>query len=309
MIYAGLPTIEFAQPGTPRDHLVAAILSGTDTSPWPSIGPGGPLPQVGDRGVLVGSAGEPLAVLEVASADGSVADRFRVVSLIPGAAEVAVAFRAEAAALSNALRAIPDEGWEAPTCCPPWTVRDEFAHTAVAVSRTLEMLAQPAPPGPPVTAAGYFVADRRFDQAVNAARVDSAQEFAASQATSELLDWFDQQRHAITTAVDEVPGDRLVTTRHGDPMRLTDFQVTRVFELAVHGIDLADALGVPPWLTPEATAIVDGLLLGTRAPQARDVLGTDRAGLIRYATGRTPLTAAERDELDRLGITWLTLSP
>jgi hypothetical protein len=92
-------------------------------------------------------------------------------------------------------------------------------------------------------------------------------------------------------------------------MRLTDFQVTRVFELAVHGLDLADALEVPPWLTPEATAVVDGLLLGRQAPQARQALGTDGAGLIRYATGRTPMAAADRDELDRLGISWLTLAP
>ncbi|MEH1124886.1 maleylpyruvate isomerase family mycothiol-dependent enzyme [Micromonospora sp. CPCC 206061] len=225
------------------------------------------------------------------------------------AAEVATAFRAEAAALSAAMRAVPSAGWDRPTCCPPWTVRDEFAHTAVAVSRTLEMLALPAPPGPPVTAAGYFVADRRFDQAVDAARVDSAQQFAAGQSNNELVDWFDRQWRAVVTAAGGVPGDRLVTTRHGDPMRLTDFQVTRVFELAVHGIDLADALGAPPWLTPEAADIVDGLLLGSRAPQARQVLGTDSAGLIRYATGRTPLTATDRDNLDQLGITWLTLSP
>jgi uncharacterized protein (TIGR03083 family) len=224
-------------------------------------------------------------------------------------AEVAAAFSAEAAALTAALHAIPPAGWETPTCCPPWTVKDELAHTAVAVSRTLEMLALPAPPGPPVTAAGYFVADRRFEQAVDAVRVDSAQQFAAGQSTSELIDWFDQQWRAVATAVGGTPGDRLVTTRHGDPMRLTDFQVTRVFELAVHGLDLADALGVAPWLTPEAAAIVDGLLLGPRAPEARQVLGTDSAGLIRYATGRTPMTAADRETLDRLGITWLTLSP
>jgi hypothetical protein len=105
-----------------------------------------------------------------------------------------------------------------------------------------------------------------------------------------------------------VPGDRLVTTRHGDPMRLTDFQVTRVFELAVHGLDLADGLGVPSWLTSEAADLVDGLLFGLRAPDAREALGVDPAGLIRRATGRTPLAGAERATLDRLGITWLTLS-
>ncbi|GAA4732761.1 maleylpyruvate isomerase family mycothiol-dependent enzyme [Phytohabitans rumicis] len=223
--------------------------------------------------------------------------------------EVGVAFVAEATALTGALRATPLAGLDRPTCCPPWTVKDEFAHTAVAISRTLEMLALPAPPGPPVTTAAYFVADRRFEPAVDAARVDSAQRFAADRSPGELIDWFEQQWHAVAAAVDGVPGGRLVTTRHGDPMRLTDFQITRVFELAVHGLDLADALGVPPWLTPEAAAVVEGLLLGPHAPRARRALDTDSAGLIRYATGRNPLTAPARDTLDRLDITWLTLAP
>jgi uncharacterized protein (TIGR03083 family) len=238
-----------------------------------------------------------------------VAERFRVVSLIPGAAEVSAAFSAEAAALSAAIHAAPPADLEKPTCCPPWTVREEFAHTVEAVSRTLEMLGQPAPTGLPVATARYFVADRRFEPAVDTVRVDRARQLAAARPAGALIDWFDREWQAVASAVDSVPGDRLVTTRHGDPMRLTDFQVTRVFELAVHGLDLADGLGVPPWLTPEAAAVVDGLLLGLDAPKARQALGTDSAGLIRYATGRTPLAAADREQLDRLGISWLTLAP
>lgn len=222
---------------------------------------------------------------------------------------VAEAYAAEAASLTAAVRAAPEADLARPTCCPPWTVRDEFAHTAVAISRTLESLAQPPPAGPPVTAAGYFVADRRFAPDADSARVDSAQEFAASRSAGDLIDWFEQQWRAVAAAVDGAPGDRLITTRHGDPMRLTDFQVTRVFELAVHGLDIADGLGVPPWLTPPAAAVVEELLLGQAGTLARETLGTDSAGLIRHVTGRTPLSDDERDSLDRLGITWLTLSP
>lgn len=366
MIYAELPPSEFAFPGPLRDRLVAAILSGRKTSTT-SLAieydvEGDPLPKAGDRAVLIGSAGEPLAVLETtevrlmpvrdidlahaidegegyesvaawragherfwhstpmrnflhrpdfAVTDDTVvvAERFRVVSLIPGPADVSAAFAAEATALTAALRAAPVADLDRPTCCPPWTVRDELAHTAVAVSRTLEMLTQPAPTALPITAAGYFVADRRFEPTVDAARVDSAQRFAADRSASELIDWFEQQWRAVATAVAGAPADRLVTTRHGDPMRLTDFQVTRVFELAVHGLDIADGLGVPPWLTAEAATVVDGLLFGLRAEEARRALDVDHAGLIRRATGRTPLTSAERATLDRLGIIWLTLAP
>jgi uncharacterized protein (TIGR03083 family) len=226
--------------------------------------------------------------------------------------EVSVAFSAEAAALTAALRAAnaaDPADLDRPTCCPPWTVRDELAHTAVAVSRTLEMLADEAPTDLPISAAGYFTADRRFEPAVDAARVDSAHEFAAARSAGELIDWFEEQWRAVAAAVAAVPGDRLVMTRHGDSMRLTDFQVTRVFELAVHGLDLADGLGVPPWLTAEAADVVDGLLFGVLAAQAREVLGVDRAGLIRRVTGRIQLTGTERATLNHLGITWLTLAP
>ena len=45
---------------------------------------------------------------------------------------------------------------------------------------------------------------------------------------------------------------RIVQTRHGDAMLLTDFLTTRVVELAVHGLDVADVLEQQPWLTAPA---------------------------------------------------------
>lgn len=185
-------------------------------------------------------------------------------------------------------------------------MRDEFAHTAIAVSRTLEMLDAAPPPGPPVDTARYYSPDHRFAPRTDRARVDQAAEFAAARSGPELIDWFEQQVKQIADRVTASP-ERLVATRHGDPMRLTDFQVTRVVELVVHGLDLADALGVAPWLTAEAAAVVTGLLFGLSAPAAEAALGVDTAGLLRRATGRVALSDAERARLDALGVTWLTL--
>ena len=68
---AGLPKAEFAFPGPLRDRLVAAILHGCKTS---TTGLAieyeleeEPLPQVGDRSVLVDPDERPVAVLEVTS--------------------------------------------------------------------------------------------------------------------------------------------------------------------------------------------------------------------------------------------------
>jgi hypothetical protein len=40
------------------------------------------------------------------------------------------------------------------------------------------------------------------------------------------------------------------------------FPLTRVAEVAIHGLDMADALGREPWLTVESGAAVPALLLG-----------------------------------------------
>jgi uncharacterized protein (TIGR03083 family) len=237
----------------------------------------------------------------------AVAERFRVTSLIPDETTVGAAVAAESAALVAALRTAPVADLDRPTCCPPWTVRGEFAHAAIALSRTLAMLDAPAPAGPPVDTARYYSPDERFSPATDRQRVDTAQEYAEQRTPAELIDWFEQMSAQVVARVAGVSGSRLVTTRHGDPMRLTDFQVTRVVELAVHGLDLADALGVAPWLTAQAAGVVEGLLFGLAAPRAARELGVDRAGLLRRVTGRTPLSDAERARLRELGITWLTL--
>lgn len=42
----------------------------------------------------------------------------------------------------------------------------------------------------------------------------------------------------------------MIGNRRGDTMLLTDFLVTRVVEVGIHGLNLADALDRPAWLTP-----------------------------------------------------------
>ena len=60
---------EFAFPGPLRDQLVAAILDGTKTTTTGLLDDyerdGEPLPRPGDREVVVDSAGEPVALIEI----------------------------------------------------------------------------------------------------------------------------------------------------------------------------------------------------------------------------------------------------
>jgi hypothetical protein len=99
-----------------------------------------------------------------------------------------------------------------------------------------------------------------------------------------------------------------VRTRHGDRMLLSDFAVTRVVELAVHGLDVAAGLGRRPWLTDDAAAVLEDLMLpGGSAGALAARLGCDRAGLIARLTGRTPLSAADQAALAESGVAILAL--
>lgn len=236
-----------------------------------------------------------------------VAERFRLVQRIWRPDELNAAFATEAGALADAMRAVTAPGWRRPTRCPPWTVKELLAHTVTAVERTLDMLdageVTDMPAGDLVPADRYYVPDQRFDPDVDRARIVDAQRRATVPAT-ELVAEFDRVWQAVAERVAGEPADRRVVTRHGDPMRLTDFQVTRVVEAATHGLDLADALGVPPWLTGSAADVVEGLVFGATAGRIRQEYGWDRPRLLRKVTGRTPLGDDERTALAGRNARW-----
>ncbi|GIF06685.1 maleylpyruvate isomerase N-terminal domain-containing protein [Actinoplanes siamensis] len=203
------------------------------------------------------------------------------------------AFRAEADALGHAASRWAERDWARPTRCAPWRVRELFAHVRITLGRLPGMLAEAAPERAEVSAAAYYRPDHRFSPETDAARIRLAQDQAPG------LDVRDFRGFATALAdrCAAEPPDRVVRTRHGDAMLLTDFLTTRVVELAVHGLDLADALDRPAWLTPPAAGVVLSLLFGR---PAADLPGPpDR--LLREATGRAPVT------LDLTGLRPLTL--
>ncbi|WBB80263.1 maleylpyruvate isomerase N-terminal domain-containing protein [Micromonospora sp. WMMD882] len=215
------------------------------------------------------------------------------------------AFRDECARLGAVLRTVPEPDLDRPTGCPPWTVRELIAHVRTGAGRVTGMLTEPAPPRARVDAAGYFGA-AKFTPSVDADRVAGARREAAAVTGRELVADFDRVWRAADAAVAAHPPGRVVRTRHGDPMTLADFLLTRVVEVAVHGLDLAFALERPPWLTPGAARVVAGLLTGGRPVPAE--LGWDRLALISRATGRVPLTDRERAAAGAAGFRWLSFA-
>jgi uncharacterized protein (TIGR03083 family) len=224
------------------------------------------------------------------------------------------AFRAESAALAQVAAGLADADLQRASRCPPWTLGGLLGHVVVAAGRIEQAIAAvrdaATAPGPLVTAAGYYRPDHRFSAGVNADRIDVAAALAdrlgsAAAVAAELAAAADRSLALLTSA----PPVLEVRTRHGDRMLLTDFAVTRVVELGVHGLDAAIALDREPWLTDPAATVLEDLLLpdAVRAGDMRALLRCDRAGLIARLTGRVALRPEERAALAGHGVTTLAL--
>jgi uncharacterized protein YhfF len=123
---------EFAFPGPLRDQLVAAILDGTKTTTTGLAADyerdGEPLPRPGDREVVIDSAGEPVALIEIVTVRVvRIGDVDLAHALGEGEGYASVAdWRAghEAFWHSNAMRAYVGD--------PAFTVNDDTLAVAVA---------------------------------------------------------------------------------------------------------------------------------------------------------------------------------
>jgi uncharacterized protein (TIGR03083 family) len=233
---------------------------------------------------------------------------------------VVEAFGAEAERLSEMVSRADEAAFDRASPCPPWTVGELLCHVRIGVSRVPGMLGEPEPsPGPLIPAADYYRPDQRFSPAVNRGRIAAAQRaaaalvagsacLAAGSAGPAAARDFDQAWRDAWARIRRAPQVRLVRTRHGDRMQLTEFLRTRVLELAVHGLDLASGLGCRPWITAPAAAVVEELMMPAgSAARLLDESGWDHATLIAKATGRLPLTSAETTLIERHGLRRLAL--
>lgn len=220
------------------------------------------------------------------------------------------AFDAESRRLAEVADGLDDASFARPSPCVPWTAGELLCHVQMTIERLGGMLAEPEPEAHGlVTAAGYYRADERFSAAVNDERIASAQRGAAAlSGCLERARAFRDARDRAWSLITAAPPERMVRTRHGDRMLLAEFLRTRVLELAVHGLDLAVAVGREPWLTEQAAAVTSDLLLpAADAARLRQAACWAPVTLIAKLTGRLPLTTAEADLIGSLGICWLAL--
>jgi uncharacterized protein (TIGR03083 family) len=175
-------------------------------------------------------------------------------------------------------RVAPDD-WGRPAL-GLWDVRGLVGHTARTLTTVRDYLGQPADHVACETAADYFVA------AVGYATPD-VHSGVADRGVAEGRALGDDPPAALRALEAEVrglleaAGNPVVTTFAGG-MRLQDYLQTRVFELTVHSLDLADALNLRYEFPAEAVALSVGIIgqvgvLTDRGPQVLRVL-TGRGG-------------------------------
>ena len=193
--------------------------------------------------------------------------------------EVRACYLGAAQAFLELVGQIPEASWSNPGL-GEWDVRGLTGHASRALTTVETYLAAPATDGPVAGPVAYFLSVRGATSpdaiAQRGKETGEALGEDPAAAVRELV-----QR--VTGLVRNTPDDALVATPAGT-MTLIDYLPTRTFELAVHGLDLARALGIP---TPASLqpAIAASLELaggiGARLPSAGDLLLllTGRSGL------------------------------
>ncbi|MBA3551800.1 MAG: maleylpyruvate isomerase N-terminal domain-containing protein [Actinobacteria bacterium] len=208
------------------------------------------------------------------------------------------ALRAECEGVSRTVATLSEAAFALPTRCPAWNVKELLGHMLRDVDRINTALASPRPATADCDSVQYW---RRYDP--SPASPDSigvaerGKEVAAAYATGGDLvrAWNDLWQAALRSAETAEP-DRVVRT-WGPALTLDELVRTRVVEITVHGMDLAEALGRGPWSTDGGRAITVGILNRLLDATPPSFLTWDEITFIEKGTGRRTLTEKERRDL------------
>ena len=201
----------------------------------------------------------------------------------------------ECSRVVDALRTASEDDFARPTRCTALDVKGLVGHLWRDVDRLATCLDLEPAPTPTCDATTYF---RAYDPVADAPNIaaQSLEVAGRYETGAAALAAFDEHRAACISLVRPLAPERLVRTRIAT-MRLDEFVKTRVLELAVHGFDLADALGSPPWLTSGGEAVTMALLSGLLGEPVPPSLAQDPVDFIEKGTGRRALSDADRSIL------------
>jgi uncharacterized protein (TIGR03083 family) len=190
------------------------------------------------------------------------------------------AYHTAAGCFIDTVAGIAVDQWEQPGL-GVWTVRDLVGHTCRALSTVEAYVQKPAPQLEVERPADYFLRAKAAlaDPAAVAARGREAGQALGSEPSRMVCEIASRVLQRVQTTPDTL----LVGTPVGG-MRLIDYLPSRVFELAVHTLDLATALALEVTIPETATRVTLYLLADLAAEQPGLA-----APLLLAATGRCAL--------------------
>ena len=179
----------------------------------------------------------------------------------------------------DAAGKVRPEQWDAPAL-GVWSVRDLVGHASRSITRIEEFGARRAAAADVASAADHY---RRSLGRPNANEQVAERGREAAKALGEdplaamREDWARAER-----ILDATPEDEIIAYDNGG-IRFGDYLETRVFELTIHALDLANAIGVEAQPPREALALTLRTLADLALESGRG------AQLALAATGRAPL--------------------
>lgn len=194
--------------------------------------------------------------------------------------EIVNRYAAAAAAVADLVARIPADRWAGPGL-GDWDLRSLVGHTSRALVTVESYLQRPAGRVDVATAAQYYVV---AGAGADPAEVRERGRQAGAALGADPAVAFAHLAEQVPAQARGYPADHLLTTIAGG-MQLGEYLRTRVFELVVHGLDVARACGLPPALP--AGAVADAVALAGQVA----VLTGRAEPLLLAVTGREPLPA------------------
>ena len=159
-------------------------------------------------------------------------------------------FASAATAFAHLVREIPESSWEGPGL-GDWDMRSLVGHTSRSLITVSEYLRTPADRADVDDAVAYYVWVGEYTTSAGAEALTERGRQAGRDLGSDPVATVDRLVARALTDV-EAAGDPLISVIGGMGIRLSHYLQTRVFELTVHGLDIARAAGLDAELPAEA---------------------------------------------------------
>ena len=205
------------------------------------------------------------------------------------------------AALCRAVHELPEHAFALPSGCRGWLVRDLVGHLVIDAQDVLITLATPAETAPTADALSCWTPTPTPPDGTDPHDALTVRLAAAYEDPGLLRDHLEDLGGAAERAALLAEPDLPVATQ-GMSLTVRDFLHAYVLEWTLHHLDLLAHLGPEDApAPPPVEGLAEARDMVERRLRLRLPAGWSDAEALRLATGRSPLTDAQRAELEELG--------